>query len=75
MIDALKEQTVLQLAGLSEDQQLRVLDFARSLAAPDRVASRDLLRFAGAIEEEDLQTMSRAIEEGCEKIDPNKRSL
>ena len=72
MSDAVKEQILLQLAGLSEDQQRRVLDFARSLASPDGVAGRDLLRFAGAIEEEDLQTMSRAIEEGCEKIDPDE---
>ena len=72
MSDALKEQILAQLAGLSEDQQRRVLDFARSLApSPDGVAGKDLLRFAGAIEEEDLQTMSRAIEEGCEKIDPD----
>jgi len=73
MSDAVKEQILAQLAGLSEAQQRRVLDFARSLAAsPDRVAGRTVLRFAGAIEEEDLQTMSRAIEEGCEKIDPDE---
>lgn len=36
MSDAVKEQILAQLAGLSEDQQRRVLDFARSLAAsPD----------------------------------------
>lgn len=72
MSDAVKEQILKQLAGLSEDQQLRVLDFARSLVSPDGIAGRDLLRFAGAIEKEDLQTMSRAIEEGCEKIDPDE---
>lgn len=72
MSDAVKEQILAQLAGLSEDQQLRVLDFARSLVSPDGIAGRDLLRFAGAIEKEDLQTMSQAIEEGCEKIDPDE---
>ncbi len=72
MSDAVKEQILAQLAGLSEDQQLRVLDFARSLVSPDGIAGRDLLRFAGAIEKEDLQTMSRAIEEGCEKIDQDE---
>ncbi len=73
MSDAVKEQILIQLAGLSEDQQQRVLDFARSLAAsPDGVAGRTVLRFAGTIEAEDLQTMSRAIEEGCEKIDPDE---
>lgn len=72
MSDAVKEQILAQLAGLSEDQQLRVLDFARSLVSPNGIAGRDLLRFAGAIEKEDLQTMSQAIEEGCEKIDPDE---
>ncbi len=73
MSDAVKEQVLAQLAGMSGDQQRRVLDFARSLAAsPDGVAGKDLLRFAGAIEKEDLQTMSRTIEVGCEKIDPDE---
>jgi hypothetical protein len=75
MSDAVKEHLLKQLADLSEEQQLRVLDFARSLASPDGVGGRDLLRFAGAIGEEDLQTLSQAIEESCEKIGPNKRSL
>ena len=72
MSDAVREQILAQLAGLSEDQQRRVLEFARSLVSPDGIAGRDLLRFAGAIEKEDLQTMSQAIEEGCEKIDPDE---
>ena len=63
MSDAVKEQILAQLAGLSEDQQRRVLDFARSLAFTDGVAGRNLLRFAGAIEKEDLRTTSQAIEE------------
>ena len=72
MSDSVKEQILKQLVGLSEDQQLRVLSFARSLASPDGVAGSDLLRFAGAIEKAELQTMSQAIEEGCEKIDPDE---
>jgi len=65
MSDVLKEQILEQLAGLSEDEQLHVLSSVTSLAASaNGVAGKDLLRFAGAIEKEDLQTMSRAIEEG-----------
>jgi hypothetical protein len=62
MSDAVEELILAQLAGLSEGRQFRVLDFARSLESPDGVAGRDLLRFAGAIEE------------GCEKIDQDRWS-
>jgi hypothetical protein len=50
MSDVVREQMLAQLAGLSEDQQRRVLEFARSLVSPDGIAGGDLLRFAGAIE-------------------------
>jgi len=48
-----------------------VLDFTRRLAEGVQVGvpGRHLLRFAGAVQAEDLQIMKRAIEDGCERID------
>lgn len=37
------------------------------------VAGEDLLRFAGSIEDEDLDAMERAIEEDCERVSPIER--
>lgn len=48
--------------------QLRVLDFAKALT-PKGVEGRKLFRFEGAISIDDLRLMSKAIEEGCEKVD------
>jgi hypothetical protein len=60
------------LERLSERQQDRVVEFARSLATlPPGAPGASLLRFAGAISAEDAAAMKRAIEEECERIDPN----
>lgn len=55
-----------QLDRLPPEQQRQVLDFARSLVAAQvrGVPGKDLLRFAGGIDTEDLQAMKQAIEEG-----------
>ncbi len=62
------------LDQLSPTQQRQVLEFARSLVAAQirGVPGKDLLRFAGSIDAEDLNAMKRAIDEGCEKIDLNE---
>jgi hypothetical protein len=66
-------QLLEELEKLSPALQDRVLAFARALASTRRggVTGESLLRFAGAIDPKDLDLMSRAIEEGCERIDPN----
>lgn len=70
MNESLKGQIMDQLDSLSDAEQQRILEFARSLAESHRgVAGRDLVGFAGAISSEDLEAMARAIDEGCEKID------
>jgi hypothetical protein len=63
-----------QLSGMSEDEQRRVLEIARSLSAKpgNGVSGSRLLRFAGTIDADDARLMSEAIEEGCERIDPNE---
>jgi hypothetical protein len=55
---------------LPAEQQHQVLEFARSLvkAKGSGVPGRDLLRFAGTIEAEDLIAIGKAIHEGCEKV-------
>ena len=67
----LKKQILEQLDILPYEQQRRILDFARALAAsvPAGVAGRELLRLAGTIDANDLQLMAQAIEDGCERID------
>ncbi len=66
------ENEVLQLMSqLPEDRQRQVLNFARSLAysAPVGVPGKDLLRFAGILTEQEAQSLSQAIAEGCEQVD------
>ena len=71
MIDiTVQKQLREQLENLPAVQQHQVLEFARSLvkAKGRGVPGKDLLRFAGAIEVEDLIAIERAIHEGCEKV-------
>jgi len=67
---SIKSEIVEQLDALPYELQQRVLDFARALAltVPKGVPGKQLLRFAGAIQEDDLQAMAQAIEAGCERI-------
>jgi hypothetical protein len=57
---------------LPNADQHRVLEYAKSLAPLKGVPGRSLLRFAGTIDLADLEIMKQAIEEGCEKVDPNE---
>lgn len=70
------QQILDEVQRLDAVQQGRVLAFARSLSQPNQLpkgTSVDvLMQFAGAIPLEDLQEMAMAIEEGCEKVDPNE---
>lgn len=74
MSDAIKEQIMSQLDGLSDEEQRRILEFATALrpALPGGVAGRDLLRFAGMFDGGDARRMAEAIEDGCERVDPNE---
>jgi len=68
MDSSIKDDLIAQVENLSTHHQRQVLDFAKSLA-PKGVAGKNLLRFEGAIPADDLEQMSKAIEEGCEKVD------
>lgn len=74
MSDAVRDQIMEQVAGMSEDEQRRILEVARSMTTKpgDGVNGSSLLRFAGTISVDEARRMSVAIEEGCEQIDPNE---
>lgn len=61
---SIKNNLAAQLDKLPYNLQLRVLDFVKSLI-PKGVKGKSLLRFEGAIPANDLQLMSKAIEETC----------
>lgn len=71
MAKTVKDEIIEKVERLDAPRQQRVLDFARRLTVPAGTPGRDLLRFVGSIEPADLEVMSRAIQDGCEKIDPN----
>jgi hypothetical protein len=58
---------------LQPDEQLQVLDFAKSFGAPplQGTTGQRFLKFVGSIPVEDLEEMQAAIREGCEKVDAN----
>lgn len=67
------EKVVEQLESLPQELQWRVLEFTRALtvSTPHGVSGVQLLRFAGAIPQEDVNVMREAIEQGCEQVDVN----
>ena len=68
---SVKDNLVTQIDKLPHDLQVRVLDIIKALT-PKGVEGKSLLRFEGSISTDDLQLMSQAIEEGCEKVDINE---
>lgn len=74
MSDTLKKEIIGQLDRLTEDEQRRILEFARALASstPKGTPGRELIRFAGMFDPEDARRMAEAIEEECERIDPDE---
>lgn len=66
---SIKENLIAQIDKLPYDLQLRVLGFAKALI-PKGVEGKSLLKFKRAIPLDDLQLMSKAIEENCEKVNP-----
>ena len=62
-----------QISRLPNEQQRRVLDFARSLAMTQRNggSGQALLSYAGRIEPSDLAIMERVIKDGCETVNPD----
>lgn len=70
----IKEKILKKLEALPAEKQERVLEFVGSLTKGkiSGIPGRKLLHFSGVIEKKDLDSMRRAIEEGCERVDLNE---
>ncbi len=65
MSPKLQEELLQRMARLPEEEQERVLAFAKGLApATGGISGKDLLKFSGVVGQADLQAMTTAIEEG-----------
>lgn len=71
MLPTVKDEIFHQIDRLDSNQQRKVLDFARSLDLPQGTPGRELLKFAGSIDQHDLDAISEAIIEACENVEPN----
>jgi hypothetical protein len=60
------------LGQLSDHQRIKLLEFLESLTSKKKKTEIDLSKFAGAIDQDDLELMEQAIAEGCKKIDTNE---
>ncbi len=74
MDDPIIDQVIEYLTTLPSHLQRQVLDFVKALklATQQGVPGSQLLQFAGAIPAEDLEKMSKAIEIGCEQVEPDE---
>ena len=74
---ALERRIIEALKRLSASQKRDVLDFARSLIYAQGIPGDDLIARAHDVSfaPEDLAEMGRAIDEGCENIDPRDWDL
>lgn len=73
MTNQVTTKIVDALDDLALEQQREVLAFARSLKSqPTGVSGSSLVKFAGNIPATDLTQMQAAIEEDCERIDPDE---
>lgn len=71
MSQTIREQIIEQVDLLDDHRRKQVLEFTRRLAAPSGTAGRTLMDFVGSIDPADLDAMASAVQEGCEKVDPN----
>ena len=72
MIDTTIETEIFNcLNKLSVEHQRKVLEFARTLVttSPTGSPGSSYLRFAGIMTASEIEKMSQAIQDGCEKVD------
>jgi hypothetical protein len=65
------DEVIEQLKIMPQHLQWQVLDFVRTLGKDKSqgIPGRQLLRFAGSIPSDDLQSIGEAIEQDCEQVD------
>ena len=69
-----KDQILRDLDRLSPDQQKHAAELVSGLvsALPQGASIEDLEKAAGTLDEESAREMMAAIEEGCERVDPDE---
>jgi len=68
----IQNSIVQSISQLSLPQQLKLLEFIKSMLVKNQVAKPEgLLKFVGAFEKEDLEQMEKALED-CEQIDEDE---
>ena len=68
-------EIVSELNKLDSKKQQKVLEYAKRLGSnnlPRGIPGSAVLKFAGSIDHDELQLMTKAIEDGCEGIDANE---
>jgi hypothetical protein len=73
MPDTQLKEVIEHYQALPSAVQEQVLALLRDLdrRPPQGVPGRNLLQFAGSIPASDLESMSAAIERGCERVEPD----
>jgi hypothetical protein len=74
MTTSITDQIIEQLNIIPQDLQYQVLEFALNLTKSKikGVPGKELLKFASSIPKENLQVISEAIKQDCEKVDLNE---
>ncbi len=69
-----KDRIMRDLDRLSPEQQKRAAELVGGLVSslPQGASVDDLLKVAGTLDEESAREMMQAIEEGCERVDPDE---
>jgi hypothetical protein len=70
----IKEQILDDLDRLSPEEQKRAAEFVHRLVSPvpRGATGEDLRKLAGTLDDESARQMREAIEEGCERVDPDE---
>ncbi len=68
---AIKEQILNDLDRLTPEQQAHAAELVHGLVSPlpKGASGRDLLRFAGTMDDKSAREMTEAIQAGCERVD------
>jgi hypothetical protein len=71
VLPVIKKQILDDLDQLSPEMQKRAADLVHRLISPlpQGASGRDLLRFAGTLDDASAREMIEAIEQGCERVD------
>lgn len=68
----IRQQILSALDHLNKRQQESLLAFIKSLIEKKSNNKPDILKMSGKIEKDDLKLMEKAIQEDCEKINPDE---